>query len=178
MLSMSTWMKMDKPGRADGLADADLADALVDAGEHDVHDADAAHQQADGGDDAAAHAGVVNLLVDGLQLVLLGAEAEILNAVMGEHEDIPRLLQSRVQLVETGYLQADVGEPVVRDAAGIAGGPEADPGRIERHVESEVLALEGPVAVRPQPFRRAGPACASCGCFFASSRSFLSCSLS
>ena len=33
--------------RADGQADADLARALGDRDQHDVHDADAAHQQAD-----------------------------------------------------------------------------------------------------------------------------------
>ena len=87
-----------------------------------------------------------------LQLVLLGAEAEILDAVMGEHEDIPRLLQRGLQLFETGDLQADVREPVVRDAAGVAGGAEADPGGVERHVESQVLALEGPIAAAAPAF--------------------------
>src|ERR1019366_2161809 len=143
------------PGRADGLADADLADALVDAGQHDVHNADAADQQADCGDDAAAHAGIMDLLVDGLHLVLLGAEAEVLDAVMDEHEDIPRLLQGGLHLVQAGYLQANVGQPVVRDAAGIPGGPEPDPGGVERHVEGEVLALEGPIAA-PAPAFPAG----------------------
>ena len=31
-------------GGANGFADADLADALVDAGQHDIHDADASRQ--------------------------------------------------------------------------------------------------------------------------------------
>ena len=156
MLSMRTWVKMDEAGGADGLADADLADALVDAGEHDVHDADAAHQQADGRDDAAAHAGVANLLVDGLQLVLLGAEAEILDAAMGEHEDVARLLQRGFELLEAGHFEVDVGEPVVRDAAGVAGGAEAQPGGVERHVDRLVLAVERPVAAASPAARARG----------------------
>jgi hypothetical protein len=39
------------PPRPNGEADADLAGPLGDGHEHDVHDADAAHQQADGRDD-------------------------------------------------------------------------------------------------------------------------------
>ena len=38
--------------RADREPDADLARALGDRDQHDVHDADAAHQQADAGDGA------------------------------------------------------------------------------------------------------------------------------
>ncbi len=56
-----------------GFADADLPGALGDGDQHDVHNADAAHQQGDGGDghqhaDGHAHHGVdeVGLLLHGL----------------------------------------------------------------------------------------------------------------
>ena len=49
------------PAGADGLADADLPGALGDGDQHDVHDADAAHQQGDGGD-AAQHQGLHHAL--------------------------------------------------------------------------------------------------------------------
>ena len=43
---------MSLAARADGPADADLARPLEHRGQHDVHDADAAHQQRDAGDGA------------------------------------------------------------------------------------------------------------------------------
>src|ERR1035437_7675859 len=51
-------------GRADGFADADFAHPLGDTGEHDVHDANAAHQQANAGNETAAQTGVVDKGVD------------------------------------------------------------------------------------------------------------------
>ena len=81
-------------GGADGFADADLAHALGDAGQHDVHDADAADQQADAGDEAAAEPGVADEGVDLLRPVLLGAEGEILDALVGAHEHVADLLQA------------------------------------------------------------------------------------
>ena len=42
--------------RADGFADADLAGALRDADQHDVHDADAGREQGDDADDERADA--------------------------------------------------------------------------------------------------------------------------
>ena len=52
--SMRNWVTMLFALGADGPADADLPGALGDRHQHDVHDADAAHQQGDGGD-AAQH---------------------------------------------------------------------------------------------------------------------------
>ena len=40
-----------RAGGAEGLADSDLANAGAHVGQHDVHDADAAHGQRDGGDE-------------------------------------------------------------------------------------------------------------------------------
>ncbi len=96
-------MKIVAVGRADGLADADLADALGDAGEHDVHDADAADEQADGRDDAAAHARVADGGGDVLRPVLLGPEGEILDALVRVHQDVAGLLQRRFQRVDVGH---------------------------------------------------------------------------
>ena len=44
-LSVMNCMRMAEPGGAQGLAGADLPGALGDRDHHDVHDADAAHQQ-------------------------------------------------------------------------------------------------------------------------------------
>ena len=93
-------MKMSRPVAPIALQVPIGADALVDAGEHDVHDADAAHQQADHRDDAAAQPRVGDLLVDVLELVLLGLEGEVLDAVVGRHQDVARLLERGLQLVE------------------------------------------------------------------------------
>ena len=92
-----------------------------------------------------------------LQLVLLGAEAEVLDAVMVSMRTLRACCNAGSSWSRTGDLQADVGEAVVRDAAGIAGGAEAHPGRVERHIEREVLALEGPIAA-PAPAFAAGRA--------------------
>ena len=103
-------------GRADGLADADFAHALGDAGEHDVHDADAAHQQADAGNEAAAQAGVVDEGVDLVGPVLLRPKAEVLDALVGAHENVADLLQGLGQLVHAGDLHVrpeSRGSPVV-----------------------------------------------------------------
>src|SRR5260221_404010 len=52
---------------ADSAPHADFPDALGDAGEHDVHDADAADEEGDAGDEPAAHAGLVDILLDGVE---------------------------------------------------------------------------------------------------------------
>ena len=69
--------------RAQGFAQADLAGAFGDRDQHDVHDADAAHQQRNAGDAAqedGQHAG------DGLgggDKILLGEDGEIIRAEVG-----------------------------------------------------------------------------------------------
>src|ERR1035438_6396757 len=72
---------------ADGAADADFAGAFHDGGEDDVHNADAAHQQRNGGD------GDHDVGEDGLGALLLGEEGggdgdgEILHGMVGGIED-------------------------------------------------------------------------------------------
>src|SRR5207237_7451571 len=109
-----------RPSGAHGLANANLANALVDASQHDIHDANAAYQQANGRNHAPAHARVADLFVDALQLVFLSAKAEILNAPLSEHQNIAGLLQRGLQLFEARHFQINVREPVVRDAVGVA----------------------------------------------------------
>src|SRR5205809_6173865 len=75
-------------GGADGFACADFTDALVDAGQHDVHDADAADQKTESGDDPAADARIANALVDVFDLVLLSPKREVLDSVMGNQQYI------------------------------------------------------------------------------------------
>ena len=64
-----------------------------DAGQHDVHDADAPDQEADAGDEAAADSGVVDESVDLLSPILLGAEGEILDGFVGAHQHVADLLE-------------------------------------------------------------------------------------
>ena len=68
---------MSPLARADGHADTDLAGALGDAHEHDVHDADPAHEQADGGDaeeEELEHGGDAGLR---LAHLFLGVDLEV-----------------------------------------------------------------------------------------------------
>ena len=105
--------------------------------------------ETDGGDNAAAHARVADLLVDALQLGFLGVEAEVLDAAMGEHEDVSDLLQGGIELIEGLDFDVQVGQAVVGHAVGVADGAEAHPGSVERHVDGEVFTVKGPVAVSP-----------------------------
>ena len=102
-------------GRADRLADADFAHPLVDAGQHDVHDADAADDEADRRDDAAAQARVANLRVNALDLVLLRAEAEVFDAPMSHQQHVARLLQRRLQPVQVRHFQVNVRKARIRN---------------------------------------------------------------
>ena len=114
-------VKDRQAGGADGFANPDLADAFVDARQHDVHDPNAAHHEADGGDDASAQARVANLLVDGLELVFLGAETEVLDARDGSAGHVASLLQRRFQGLRSvtfmSMLDKWVGMPFRSDAA-------------------------------------------------------------
>src|SRR5699024_2153009 len=69
---------------ADGLADADLPGALGDGDQHNVHNADAAHQQGDGGDapqEPLLHGvGLVLFLLPGLG----GVDTEVIPNEAGE----------------------------------------------------------------------------------------------
>ena len=58
------------PLRADGLADADLTGTLGDGDQHDVHDADAAHQQGDGRNAAQQHLLALVGLFGGVDVVV------------------------------------------------------------------------------------------------------------
>ena len=116
-------------GGADGFADADFAHALGDARQHDVHDADAAHQQADAGDESAAHPRIMNEVVDLLRPILLGAKREILDALMRAHEHIADLLERFRQEVNVGDLQFQAGQ--ARIAGGAGGTARWPPARAE-----------------------------------------------
>ena len=76
------------PG-SNGAAQADFAGALEDTGQHDVHDADAAHEQRDGGD--GHHDGVEEVL----GALLLGEQlrghndGEVVGAVVGRIQERP-----------------------------------------------------------------------------------------
>ena len=70
--------------RADGLADADLAGALGDADQHDVHDADAADKQGDGGDCAEEGGQRAGDGVDGVQQFGLAEGAEVVLVASGD----------------------------------------------------------------------------------------------
>ena len=90
MASIRNWPNDVAAARAEGLANADLARALGDADQHDVHHADAAHQQAEAGDgdgDQPDQAGdAVELLDD---LVRRG-EAEIVLRAGRNTADFPQ----------------------------------------------------------------------------------------
>ena len=129
---------------ADGAADADFAGALHDGGEHDVHDADAADEQRDGGD---RHHDVSE---DGLRALLLGeqgggdGDAEILHVVVrgvedggddfGDFDAIGVGLQAEVDAIEF----------VLHDRALV---PEAVLQGVERDVDDVVDVLHGAAAV-------------------------------
>jgi len=53
MASSRNCARMSALPRADGFANADFSRALGNRNQHDVHDSDAAYQQADGADDAS-----------------------------------------------------------------------------------------------------------------------------
>src|SRR5438093_12418681 len=74
--------------------------------------------------------------------------------MVSEHENVSRLLQGGFEVGQIGDLEVNVREPVVRDAVFVAGGAEAEPGRIEGHVNRLILARERPVA----PVTPAAPA--------------------
>ena len=81
----------DEPGlRAERLAEADLPDALGDRDQHDVHDADAAHEQRDDGD-AAQHHGQRPVDRAGRgQDRLLGGDREVRVVVGGDAVEVPQ----------------------------------------------------------------------------------------
>src|SRR5262245_28758429 len=90
-------LKEDRRVRsAEGFARADLANALIDAGEHDVHDANATDQQTQAGDDSTADARVADSFIDVFHLVFLRAESEIFDSIMRHHQNISCLLKGRV----------------------------------------------------------------------------------
>ena len=75
--------------RSDSAAQANFAGALQNAGQHDVHDADAADQQRDGGD--GHHDGVEQMLGALLLGQQLGRhhDAEVVGAVMRRIQNRP-----------------------------------------------------------------------------------------
>ena len=72
-----------RPG-AEGLADADLAGPLLDRDEHDVHDPDAADQQADRGDDDHDQVGRAGDLVVEVEHRVLGQDGEVVGLAEGD----------------------------------------------------------------------------------------------
>src|SRR5262245_42493199 len=131
--------------RADGLANANLAHALGNAGKHDVHNADSADDQANARNNAPAHARILNRGSNFFGLVFLRPEGEIFNPFMVEHQNISRLLEGWFQNVHTLYLQIEGGQPRVRRVIGAAGGAEFDEHRVEGDIHGVVFHSENPV---------------------------------
>ena len=78
--------------RADGLANADLPRSLRHRHEHDVHDADAAHEQGQPGYRAENDAENRQNLVDAVENVLLAVHMEAGNVVVAAHQVLPYLI--------------------------------------------------------------------------------------
>ena len=70
----------------------DFTHAFGNAREHDVHDADAADEKADAGDEATADPGIADEALNVLRPIFLGAEREIFDALVGGHENVVNLL--------------------------------------------------------------------------------------
>src|SRR5439155_15379437 len=87
-----------------------------------------------------------NLLIDILELVLLGAESKIFDSVVGQHDDVACLLESRFELLEAGHLQIDIGKPIIGDAILVADSAKAQPGGIQWHVDRLVFSNECPIS--------------------------------
>src|SRR5206468_4179993 len=107
-------------GAADGFADANFADAFGDAGQHDVHNADAAHDEADAGDQSAAQAGVANGLADVVRPILGGVYLKILDALVGDQHGIASLLDGRPQHFDFRHADINPVNHQRRDVGGIA----------------------------------------------------------
>ena len=82
--SARNWSRISSTARADGEADADLAGALGDADEHDVHDADAADEQRNAGDGAEQHGHDFGGLRGDFGDFLLGADEEVVFLAVGD----------------------------------------------------------------------------------------------
>src|SRR5438046_907524 len=52
-------------------------------------------------------------------------------------------------MLEARYFEVYVGEAVVRDTIGVAYRAKAHPGSVERHIQSAVFTVEGPITVPP-----------------------------
>src|SRR5581483_10453059 len=79
--------------RAQRAAHADFPDAFADRGEHDVHDADAADDEADRGDAAEGIHVAAARFLEALQQVLARLEPDVLDAAVRVREDILHLLE-------------------------------------------------------------------------------------
>jgi hypothetical protein len=70
-----------------------------------------------------------------LQLIFLSAETEVLDAAMGYHQDVARLLQGRFQVLESVTFRSMSLRRLSRCAVIDASRAEAHPGRVQWHVK-------------------------------------------
>src|ERR1051325_3063141 len=87
---------------SDGFADADFADALGNAREHNVHDANPTDKQADASDEPSAEAGIANEGIDLVSPIFLSSESEVFDPFMGGHKDVADLLKCFGKKIGTG----------------------------------------------------------------------------
>ena len=92
---------------SDCTPDADLSDALGDAREHDVCNADAAHDECDARDEDANKTGLLRLLLDGVAPFLSRIESEILNPTVGSEEDAAHFFERWLHIIRVGYLEGE-----------------------------------------------------------------------
>src|SRR5205823_6032211 len=85
-----------------------------------------------------------DLSVDALDLIFLGSETEILNAMMGQHENIAGLLQRGLEKLEIRDFEIDVGQPWVRNIVCASRGPKFYPHCVKRDIDGIVFSPEGP----------------------------------
>ena len=114
----------------------------VDACQHDVHDSDPADEQADRRDDPATAPRILDPHMDVIDRLLLRGKAEILDAVVREHQNITRLLQCRAELFDVLDLQINVAERGVGPAIGARGRAKSEPHAIERNKHRVVFPPE------------------------------------
>ena len=144
------------PACPDRLAQADLARALGDRGQHDIHDADPTHSQRDACDAAQEDGQGIGHLGRGAQDVLLADDAEVIRSgsgVVPRPQHIGDATDHRCDFIRAGNLHADVANYIGASEAILAG--QAGLRRRERDnylvilVEEPAAALAGQHADHP-----------------------------
>ena len=84
-------------------------------------------EEADRGNDSTTEARVADLLVNAFELIFLRAETEVLNTAMGKHQNIARLLQGGLEMIEALHFEINVAQAIIGYAAQVAGSTESQP---------------------------------------------------